>query len=203
MEPEQLARGADPAVPRPARDELDSLLVRIGRGERDAFPRFYDHVSAPVYGVALRLLRDTRLAEDVSQETLVKVWRTARRFDPKRGSAMAYTLTIAHGTAVDRIRSEQAGVHRQERYIADNNTAPYDGVAEHVMHEDDRAHVRRCLRSLTDVQRESITLAYYGGHTYADVARLLGTPLATVKTRMRDGLIRLRDCLDVGGFHAR
>lgn len=201
MSPRQLAGGAEPAVPRPARDELDDMLLRIGRGDRSVFPRFYDHVMPAVYGVTLRLLRDSGHAEEASQETLVKVWRTARRFDPARGSAMAYTLTVAHGTAVDRVRSEQAGAHRLDRYVA-GTSPPYDGVVEHVMDDADRDHVRQCLRSLTDVQRESITLAYYSGHTYADVARLLGTPLSTIKTRMRDGLIRLRDCLNVGGFHA-
>lgn len=118
----------------------------------------------------------------------VELWRTAGRFDPARGSAHAWILTLAHRRAVDRVRSARAA--------GDRGDGPaFDQVAEEVEGGLGRAWVRRCLRRLTDLQRQAITLAYYDGYTYREVARRLSVPLGTVKTRMRDGLLRLRDCL--------
>jgi len=127
------------------------------------------------------------------QEVLLEAWRTASRYDPARGSAMSWLMTLAHRRAVDRVRSEQRAADRAQR--ATSAQVDYDDVIEAVEAALDRERVRRCLGSLTDLQRESVTLAYYGGYSYSEVARLLGVPPGTVKTRMRDGLIRLRDCL--------
>jgi RNA polymerase sigma-70 factor (ECF subfamily) len=134
----------------------------------------------------------------MAQEVLVEVWRTAGRFDPQRGSGLSWVLTIAHRRSVDRVRSEQASADRMQRVAAASVQIPYDEVADSVGGRLERQQVRRCLDGLTTLQREAITLAYYGGHTYREVATLLDTALPTVKTRMRDGLIRLRDCLSVG-----
>lgn len=193
---------AEPGLPeQPPAAGLASLLNRAGRGDEDAFSAVYAQVAATVFGLVLRVLRDPAQAEEVSQEVLLEVWRTASRFDPARGSAQAWVATIAHRRAVDRVRSAQAAARR------DGESAPQmtgewaagaDGVAEQVEAKLDRERVRRCLRTLTELQRESIVLAYYGGYTYREVAGLLGVALGTVKTRMRDGLIRLRDCLGVG-----
>ena len=108
---------------------------------------------------------------------------------------MAWVMTMAHRRAVDRVRSEQKAADREQR--ATSAEIDYDDVTEAVEATMDRERVRRCLRSLTDLQRESVTLAYYGSYTYSEVAGLLGVAVGTVKTRMRDGLIRLRDCLGV------
>ncbi|GAB7043633.1 MULTISPECIES: ECF RNA polymerase sigma factor SigK [Catenuloplanes] len=177
--------------------EPDRLLRAVARGDESAFARLYELVSPRVYGLIRRVLRDPAQAEEVAQEALVEVWRTAGRFDPARGSATAWVFTIAHRRAVDRVRSEQAGTERVRRVAAAEADVPYDEVVEEVTSRLEQQQVRRCLGSLTDLQREAVTLAYYGGHSYPEVARLLDAGLPTIKSRMRDGLIRLRDCLGV------
>jgi RNA polymerase sigma-70 factor (ECF subfamily) len=176
---------------------LDELLRRVARGDRGAFEQVYALVSAPVYGVVLRIVRDRAQSEEVTQEALVEVWRAAARYDRERGSAMAWVMTIAHRRAIDRVRSAQAGADRESRAARMDVHRPFDEVAESVAARLEQERLRRCLTGLTDLQRESVTFAYYGGYSYREVAELLKVPLATVKTRMRDGLIRLRDCLGV------
>ena len=183
------------AVPGPAPDDPDELLRLVARGDEAAFGRLYDLLSARVYGLVLRVLRDPAQAKEVAQEVLVEVWRTAARYDPARGSATAWACTIAHRRAVDRVRAEQASTARERRVATEE--VPYDDVVEAATARLERQQVRRCLQGLTDLQREAITLAYYRGYSYREVADLLGAGLPTVKTRMRDGLIRLRDCLGV------
>jgi RNA polymerase sigma-70 factor, ECF subfamily len=175
----------------------DQLLVEVARGSETAFERLYDAVAAPVYGTVRRVLRDPAQSEEVTQEVLVELWRTATRYNPVRGSAMSWVLTLAHRRAVDRVRSAQSAADREERAGALADGRPFDEVAESVATRLEREQVRRCLLSLTELQRESVVLAYYRGYTYRQVAELLGAPLGTVKTRLRDGLIRLRDCLGV------
>jgi len=183
----------------PARpgSDLAGLLALVARGDQSAFAAVYDRSAAQVFGLVRRVIRDPAQSEEVTQEVMLEVWRSASRFDPHRGSAMAWLMTLAHRRAVDRIRSGQAAAEREVRAAA--ATGPgYDMVAEEVETRLDAQRVRRCLESLTDLQRESLTLAFYGGYTYREVAGLLGVATGTVKTRMRDGLIRLRDCLGAG-----
>jgi RNA polymerase sigma-70 factor, ECF subfamily len=180
-----VAGGADP----------DDMLRRVALGDEAAFAAFYDHIAARVFGLVKRVLRDPAQAEEVTQEALVEMWRTAARFDRAKGTATSWALTIAHRRAVDRVRSEQASSERMRRVAVPDT--PYDEVAEQATARLEYQQVRRCMGGLTTLQREAVELAYYQGHTYREVAELVGAALPTVKTRMRDALIRLRDCLGV------
>ncbi len=197
----QLVRpdGVEPyAPPVPQADIVRrDLLVRVGRGDEGAFAALYDLVVDEVYGLAKRIVRDAHLSEEVTQEVLVEVWKRSPRFDPALGSATGWILMIARARAVDRVRSEQAHRDRHEAY---ERAAPKvdDQPEERVEHRLDRDRVRQALTQLTELQRSAVELAFYGGHTHTEVADLLGIPLGTAKTRIRDGLIRLRDALGVG-----
>ncbi|WP_329791475.1 ECF RNA polymerase sigma factor SigK [Lentzea sp. DG1S-22] len=191
-----------PALPRgsggldePA--DAKDLLLRVARGDEAAFGQLYDLVSGMVSGLVRRVLRDHAQSEEVFQEVMLEVWRTASRFDPGRGKATTWIMTMTHRRAVDRVRSAQAAADRDERVAVMGVTTPFDEVVEQVTERLEQHKVRRCLSSLADLQRESVLLAYYQGYAYPEVASLLGIPLGTVKTRMRDGLIRLRDCSGV------
>ncbi|MEU7579811.1 sigma-70 family RNA polymerase sigma factor [Streptomyces sp. NPDC041068] len=173
------------------------LLTEVARGDQGSFSRVYDAVSGPVLGLVRSVLRDPAQSEEVAQEVLIEVWRTAARFRPDKGSAMTWVMTLAHRRAVDRVRSAQARAEREHKAALLDRTPAYDDVTEQVEARLERQRVRRCLRALTELQREAVTLAYYRGLTYREVAQLLTLPLGTVKTRLRDGLIRLRDCLGV------
>jgi RNA polymerase sigma-70 factor, ECF subfamily len=176
---------------------LVALLARSSRGDEAAFAEIYDLTSSRVFGLARRVVRDPAQAEEVAQEAYLEIWRQSARFDAARGSALAWMLTIVHRRAVDRVRSAESSHERDRRYAAVGDGPEYDVVDEAVTANLEQARVRRALGSLTDVQREAVTLAYYGGYTHREVSDLLGVPLGTVKTRMRDGLIRLRDTLGV------
>ena len=175
--------------------DLDTLLTHVAKGDQAAFEALYDQLGASVYGLVRRVLRNPSQAEEVAQEVLLEVWRAASRFDPARGSAATWVLTIAHRRAIDRVRAEEAATAREQRTA--QVPADIDEVAETVEASMDAERLRRCLAGLTELQRESITLAYYGGYSYAQVAALLDTALGTIKTRIRDGLTRLRACLGV------
>ncbi|BAG22713.1 sigma-70 family RNA polymerase sigma factor [Streptomyces griseus] len=177
--------------------DLQELLVRVARGDQDAFAAVYDAVSGPVLGLVRSVLRDPAQSEEVAQEVLVEVWRTAPRFRASRGSAMNWVLTLAHHRAVDRVRSAEAAAAREHKAALLDRTPAFDEVSEQVETRLEREQVRRCMRTLSELQRESVTLAYYRGLTYREVSELLAVPLGTIKTRLRDGLIRLRDCLGV------
>jgi RNA polymerase sigma-70 factor (ECF subfamily) len=184
------------AVDAPPDDTAEALLHCTALGDEGAFAVLYDRTSPRVYGLCLRVLRDPAQAEEVAQEVMVEVWRSAVRFDGRRGSAGAWITTIAHRRAVDRVRSAQAAGDR-ERRAAEGAEPEYDAVADAVASRLEHRQVRRCLKTLTELQRQAVTLAYYGGHTYRQVATLLEAAVPTVKSRIRDGLAKLRDCLEV------
>jgi RNA polymerase sigma-70 factor (ECF subfamily) len=183
----------DDTVPR----TVEVLLTEIARGDRGAFAEMFDRVGGQVYGLVRRVLRDPSQSEEVTQEIMLEIWRTAPRFDVGRGSAKAWILTMAHRRAVDRVRSEQASRDRDDKVGARETVREFDVVSEEVERTLEHQQVRQALGQLTALQREAVELAYYGGYTYREVAELLDTPLGTVKTRLRDGLIRLRDTLGV------
>ena len=186
-----------PAIGRAVGEDAAALLSAISRGSDEAFVAFYRRFSARVFGLARRVVRDPAQAEEVAQEVFLDVWRRASRFDASKGSAASWVLTLTHSRAVERVRSAQSATDRDLRSAASTTERDIDSVSEAVEHRAERRAVQGCLDALTDLQRESVTLAYYGGHTYPQVAELLDVPLPTVKTRMRDALIRLRDCLRV------
>ncbi|RZQ63219.1 ECF RNA polymerase sigma factor SigK [Amycolatopsis suaedae] len=198
---ERAERAERAGKPRPVPAEAataEELLVRVARGDERAFEQLYDLLAGPVFGLVRRIVRDRAQSEEVAQEVLVELWRTAARFSPERGNAMNWALTVAHRRAVDRVRSARASTEREARATFEaSRTRPFDEVAESAATKLERQQVRRCLGTLTELQRESVVLAYYQGYTYREVAEVLDTPHGTVKTRLRDGLIRLRDCLGV------
>jgi RNA polymerase sigma-70 factor (ECF subfamily) len=196
---ERRRRGATP-FPGPASDDnrpaqLQDLLGAVSRGDERAYEVLYDQTSGWVLGIVLKVLRDPAQSEEVMQEVLLDIWRSAARFDPALGTGASWIMTLAHRRAVDRVRSERSHASRELRSAT--AVIDYDEVTEAVEATMDRERVQRCLAALTHLQRECVNLAYYGGYTYSEVAGLLDVPPGTVKTRMRDGLIRLRDCLGV------
>lgn len=176
---------------------LDGLLARVAAGDQTAFEQVYDRLAAPVMGVVRRVLRDPAQSEEVTQEVMVEVWRTAARYDPARGTVAAWALTMAHRRAVDRVRSAQAAGDRDVKAAQLDVVPAFDEVSEEVEASFEREEVRQALSVLSEVQREAVRLAYYGGFTHREVAELLDVPLGTVKTRLRDGLVRLRDAMGV------
>jgi RNA polymerase sigma-70 factor (ECF subfamily) len=184
--------------PEPAAATLEELMGQVAKGDERAFELLYHQLSGPVYGLVRRIVRDTAQSEEVAQEVLVELWKTATRYSADKGSALNWAMTLAHRRAVDRVRSARASTEREQKATFEAaRERPFDEVAESVTASLERSQVRRCLKFLTELQRESVLLAYYQGYTYREVADVLSAPQGTIKTRMRDGLIRLRDCLGV------
>lgn len=177
--------------------ELAELLRRSARGDEAAFAELYDATSRRVYGLVLRIVRDPSMSEEVTQEVYLDVWRTSARFDSTRGSAIGWLMTIAHRAAVDRVRSSEASRRRDDAHAAATQEVDFDVTADAVQTSLEAQRVRTALSTLTEAQRSAVELAYLGGYTHTEVATLLGLPLGTAKTRIRDGLIRLRDTLGV------
>jgi RNA polymerase sigma-70 factor (ECF subfamily) len=190
---------AQPSVGEPDSVPITELLVRAGTGDRDAFTALYDSVVPRVFGLARRVVRDPAQAEEVAQEVMVEVWRSCPRFDPKLGSALAWIMAITHRRAVDRVRSEQASRRRAEYVGAREDTVAPDPPAEAAERAEELNRVRAALDVLTDLQRQAVQLAYFEGYTYRQVAETLQIPLGTIKTRIRDALIRLRPALEDQG----
>ncbi len=178
--------------------DLDALLRRVAHHDSEAFAALYDATRSRVYGMVSRVLRDRGYSEETTQDVYLQVWRTAESYDPASGSALAWLLTLAHRRAVDRVRSEQAASQRDSRYGAATIERDTDHVIDAVLSGEERQRVTACLNGLTGVQRECIELAYYQGLTYVQVSERLSANLATVKSRMRDALRGLRNCLGVG-----
>lgn len=174
---------------------LNDLLGRVANGDRRSFEEIYSLMAGRTYGIIVQVLRDHAQAEEVAQEVFIEIWRTAPRFDRGKGNARSWMLNMAHRRAIDRVRSVQASRQREDRFI--QPTTDYDNVVEHVESRLETEQLRDCLDGLSSAQRESITLAFFECLSYPRVAEILSVPLGTIKSRMRDGLSRLRDCLGV------
>lgn len=183
--------------PRERDRHLVALLERSASGDQEAFAAFYDDVAPVAYGLARKVVRDADLAADVTQEALVDVWRSANRFDGARGSVIGWVCSITHRRAVDLIRSTQSSRDREQRAGVAAFDREHDHVGDQLEALEDRDRVQDCLGTLTELEYEAVTAAYYGGQTYRQVAERLGAKLATVKSRMRSALQRLQDCLGV------
>nr|WP_283958177.1 ECF RNA polymerase sigma factor SigK [Streptomyces sp. 35G-GA-8] len=192
-----LSEPAPSGPPHPAELRLDEIMRRVACGDKEAFTVLYDAVVDTVFGIVLKVVRDRAQSEEVAQEVMIDLWRRAPRYDPEKGSVHAWASMIAHRRAVDRVRSAEAAANRDRDHAVRDLQRPYDDVAERAETRLQSQQVRRCMKQLTELQRQAVTLAYYQGLTYREVAETLRTPLPTVKTRMRDGLIRLRDCMGV------
>ncbi len=182
-----------------ARSEADDLLVRTASGDVGAFRELYDRTGRLVFGTALRVVGDRGYSEEITQEVYLEAWRKASGFDPARGSAEAWLVTVAHRRSVDRVRAERSRGDRENTYAFTDFQRPHDVVAETSERREDAGAVTDCLDTLTAPQRDALTMAYYGGHTYREVSERVEAPLATVKSRIRDGLARLRRCLEPRG----
>ncbi|WP_051973680.1 sigma-70 family RNA polymerase sigma factor [Cryobacterium sp. MLB-32] len=173
------------------------LLARVATGDQSAFGELYDQIAPRVLGLVKRLLIDHAQSEEVVQEIFLEIWQTATRYEATRGGASTWIMTMAHRRAVDRIRSSQAGRDRDSKIGIRDLAVAYDHVAETVEVRIEHERVEKAMSRLTQLQRQAVSLAYYGGYTHSEVAGMLKIPLGTVKTRLRDGLIRLRDELGV------
>lgn len=173
---------ASPSVVEPGSADLARLLVAVGRSDAVAFAALYDALAPRVLGLALRLLGDPRRAEEVTGQVMLEVWRSASHFDPSRGSALAWAMATAHRLAVERLRADGPG-----RDLADDR-----GLAPDASPAPSRRRAHPALDSLPHAEREAVELAYYGGRTHAEVARLTRAPAGATPARMRDGLVQLR-----------
>jgi RNA polymerase sigma-70 factor (ECF subfamily) len=177
---------------------LSELLGRCARGDEAAFADLYDLTSRRVHGLVLRVVRDPAQAEEVTQEVYLQAWRTSARYDETRGSALSWLMTLAHRRAVDRVRAAEATSRQDTTYHQRTQVVDHDTTAEAAEASLEARRVRTALAELTTVQREALELAYFGGYTHTEVATMLDLPVGTAKTRIRDGLIRLRDAMGVG-----
>lgn len=194
--PEPGTRARLVAVEPPPREE--ALLLEAATGDQLAFAALYDAVAPRLYGLARRVVRDETIAEEVTQEVFLQVWREASRFDPARGSALAWLLMLTHRRAVDRVRSEHAQSERLHRYESHRSTTPYDTTAEHAVERLEAGVVRRALDQVGEPHRTALELAYLEGLTHSEVAARTGVPLGTAKTRIRDGLRKMRNAMPGG-----
>jgi RNA polymerase sigma-70 factor, ECF subfamily len=193
------AYGEEPPGRDPQAAELVDLMARSARGDQGAFAQLYDLTSRRVHGVVLRVLRSPEHAEEVTQEVYVEVWQQSARYTHAKGSVFAWIATMAHRRAVDRVRSVSSEVNRDHRYAYQSFDPEVDKVWDSVAQKHDVDRVRDAMQGLSAIQRQALTLAYFDGLTQSQIADLLGLPLGTVKTRIRDALKRLRDILGGGG----
>ena len=175
----------------------DQLLSLVAQGDQAAFAQLYDQMAPRVLGLVRRLLRDHAQSEEVTQEIFLEIWQNATRYDSSKGGASTWIMTMSHRRAVDRVRASQSSRDRDTKIGIRDYDADYDNVSETVQTRIEHERVEKAMQRLTELQRQAVSLAYYGGYSHSEVANLLSVPIGTVKTRLRDGMIRLRDELGV------
>jgi RNA polymerase sigma-70 factor (ECF subfamily) len=178
-------------------DAATDLLQCVAQGDQRAFSELYDLITPRMLGLVRHVLKDHAQSEEVVQEVLLEIWQTAPRFDPNKGKAVTWMLTMAHRRAIDRVRSAQSSRDRDTKIGIRDLGREYDSVAENVEIRIEHERVEKALTKLTELQRQAVELAYYGGYTHSEVSTMLSVPIGTVKTRLRDGMIRLREELGV------
>ena len=181
-----------------AREKLRNAMARLAKGERSALEDVYRATSAKLFGICLRILGDEKEAEDALQDVYITLWRRADRYDPQRASPIAWLATFARNRAIDRLRTGKVrrGAVAVEDAAAISDTAP---LAEEAMIDAEReARVHSCIETLEEEPRSAIRAAFFEGHTYAELAESTGTPLGTMKSRIRRALARLKTCLEKG-----
>lgn len=178
-------------------DTPDDLLSLVAEGDQRAFATLYELMAPRVLGLVRRVLRDPAQSEEVAQEVFLEIWQNATRFDMAKGTATTWIMTMTHRRAVDRVRSAQSSRDRDTKVGIRDFTPDFDNVAESVEVTIEHERVKVAMSRLTDLQRQAVTLAYYGGYSHTEVAEMLHIPVGTIKTRLRDGMIRLRDELGV------
>lgn len=189
--------GMDVPEDETARDAVADLLLRIAGGDQGAFAELYDALSSRVFGLILRVLVNRSQSEEVLQEVFLEIWQSAARFAPNKGQGRTWVMTIAHRRAVDRVRASQSSADRDVRAGLRDLGVAHDSVAEQAELGIEGEKVVYALSALPDAQREALVLSYYGGYSQNEIAVLVGAPLGTIKTRMRDGLTRLRTTMGV------
>lgn len=195
---EMVIDGVDVPEDGPSIDAIGALITRVASGDQGAFAELYDALSSRVFGVILRVLVNRAQSEEVLQEVFLEIWQSARRFAPNRGQGRTWVMTMAHRRAVDRVRASQSSAERDVRAGYRDLATEHDSVAEQVELGMEAERVTAALETLTDVQREALVLAYFGGYSQSEIAALVDAPIGTVKTRMRDGLSKLRMEMGVG-----
>ena len=190
-------RDTDPMIDETPATRLQNLLARTATGDKLAFSDLYDEVAPRVFGLVRRLLVDHSQSEEVTQEIFLEIWQTASRFDPNKGGATTWILTMAHRRAVDRVRASQSSRDRDVKIGIRDYQNDYDNVSTSVEVKVEHERVEKAMGRLTELQRQAIQLSYYGGYSNSEVAEILSVPIGTVKTRIRDGMIRLRDEMGV------
>jgi RNA polymerase sigma-70 factor (ECF subfamily) len=194
---EMVIDGVDVPEDGSAGDLAAELLVRVAAGDQKAFAELYDLLSSRVFGLILRVLVNRSQSEEVLQEVFLEIWQSAARFAPNKGQGRTWVLTIAHRRAVDRVRASQSSADRDVRVGIRDLGVAHDSVAEQVELRLEGGRVVAALAVLPEAQREALVLSYYGGYSQSEIAVLTGSPLGTIKTRMRDGLSRLRNEMGV------
>ncbi len=183
---------------------LDELFARSARGDRAAFAALYEETAARAYGLSLRVLRDRKLAEDAVQEAYLSMWQQAARFDPSKGSSLGWIFMIVHRVAIDHVRAVGHRAARDDRHLREQwgGGSVGDPTHDQAWASIEARTVRDALGGLSSRQSEALRLAYLDGNTFAQVADLLEIPLGTAKSRIRDGLVRLRESDALQVMHA-
>jgi len=194
---EMVIDGMDVPEDGTASDAVAELLLRTADGDQRAFAELYDTLSPRVFGLIRRVLVNRAQSEEVLQEVFLEIWQSASRFAPNKGQGRTWVMTIAHRRAVDRVRASQSSADRDVRAGLRDIGVAHDSVAEQVELGMDGEKVVAALGGLPAAQREALVLAYFGGYSQNEISVLIGAPLGTIKTRMRDGLSRLRTAMGV------